>query len=183
MVLVTSLAAYAAHSIGIMIEALSFLPGNAFSQAATTLVGQHLGARRPHHARKFGNQTLLVGLLVMGIVALTFWFFPGLWMAIFSSDPEVIRLGKIYCKVAAVLQIPMGLTMVLSGSLRGAGQTRWVMYSSIIGGWLFRIPFAYIVGSVFNLGILWIWLAMPVDWIVRTAVLYIKYSSAKWHEG
>lgn len=182
MVLVTSLSAYAAHSIGIMIEALSFLPGIAFSQAATTLVGQQLGARQPHRARKYGNQALLVALTIMGVVGLTFWFFPNLWMHIFSNDPEVIRLGMIYCKVAAVLQIPMGLSMVLSGSLRGAGQTRWVMLASVIGGWIFRLPFAYITGTVFHLGILWIWLAMPVDWIVRTTVLYFKYSSAKWHE-
>ncbi len=183
MILFASVSAYAAHSIGIMIEAISFLPGNAFSQAATTLVGQHLGARQPGRARKFGNQTIVVGFSIMGFIGLTFWFFPKLWMILFSNDPEVIRYGIIYCKVAAFIQVPMGLTMILAGSLRGAGQTRWVMYATVIGGWVFRIPFAYIVSAIFHLDILYIWLAMPLDWVVRSAVLFIKYSDARWHEN
>ncbi len=183
MVLFASVSAYAAHSIGIMIEAISFLPGNAFSQAATTLVGQHLGARQPGRARKFGNQAIVVGFSIMGFIGLTFWFFPKLWMILFSNDPEVIRYGIIYCKVAAFIQVPMGLTMVLAGSLRGAGQTRWVMYATVIGGWIFRIPFAYVVSAIFHLDILYIWLAMPLDWVVRSAVLFIKYSDARWHEN
>jgi putative MATE family efflux protein len=182
MVLFTSLSAYAAHTVGIVIESISFLPGTGFAQAATTLVGQQLGARQPKQARKYGNQSLIIGLILMGFVGMTFWFFPRLWMMLFSNDPEVIRYGITYCKVAAFLQVPMGLTMILSGSLRGAGQTRWVMYSTIVGGWLFRVPFAYLVGNVMKLDILYIWLAMPIDWVVRTGMLYIKYSSSKWHE-
>jgi putative MATE family efflux protein len=183
MVLFTSLSAYAAHSIGITIEMMSFLPGIAFSQAATTLVGQQLGAKSPGRARRFGNQAIIVGFTIMGIIGLTFWFFPRLWMMLFSNDSEVIRYGIIYCKVVAFLQVPEGLAMVLSGSLRGAGQTRWVMYSTIIGGWFFRIPFAYVVSSVLHLSIVWVWLAMPLDWIVRSAVLFIKYSDSRWHEN
>jgi len=183
LVLFTSLSAYAAHSVGIMIEAISFLPGFGFAQAATTLVGQQLGARKPHRARRFGNQALLIGLVVMGFVGLTFWFFPQLWMRLFSNDPEVIRYGITFCKIAAFIQVPLALTMVLAGSLRGAGQTRWVMYSTLVGGWLFRIPFAYIVASVLELDIFYIWLAMPIDWAVRAGMLFIKYSDARWHES
>ncbi|HBY99778.1 MAG TPA: hypothetical protein DEO84_00525 [candidate division Zixibacteria bacterium] len=183
MVLATSVSAYAAHSIGIMIEAISFLPGTGFSQAATTLVGQQLGAQQPKRARRYGNQAIVVGFTMMGIIGLSFWFFPKLWMMMFSNDSEVIRYGIIYCKVAAFIQVPMGLTMVLAGSLRGAGQTRWVMYSTLIGGWVFRIPFAYLVSSVWHLSIVYIWLAMPLDWVVRSAVLFFKYSDSRWHEN
>jgi putative MATE family efflux protein len=183
MILFTSVSAYAAHSIGIIIESISFLPGTGFSQAATTLVGQQIGARQPHRARKYGNQAIIVGFTIMGLIGLSFWFFPNLWMMIFSNDPEVIRYGIIYCKIVAFSQVPMGLSMVLSGSLRGAGHTRWVMFATMIGGWAFRIPFAYIVSSILHLGILYIWLAMPLDWVVRSSILYIKYSSARWHEN
>jgi putative MATE family efflux protein len=182
MILFTSLSAYAAHTVGIVIESISFLPGIGFAQAATTLVGQQLGAKQPHQARKYGNQSLLIGLSLMGFVGLTFWFFPNLWMMLFSNDPEVIKYGITFCKVAAFIQIPMALTMILSGSLRGAGQTRWVMYSTLVGGWIFRIPFAYLVEAVLHLDILYIWLAMPIDWVVRTSMLYIKYSDNRWHE-
>jgi len=181
LVLFTSVEAYAAHSVGMMIEAISFLPGFGFAQAATTLVGQNLGASQPQRAKQYGNQALYIGIAVMGFLGLTFWFFPNLWMGLFSSDPGVIDYGVLFCKFAAVLQVPLALSMILAGSLRGAGQTRWVMYSSLVGGWLIRIPSAYIFNTYFGLGIFFIWLAMPLDWVVRAGFLFYRYSSRKWH--
>jgi putative MATE family efflux protein len=183
MVLFTSMTAYAAHSVGIMIESISFLPGIGFAQAATTLVGQQLGAKSPKRARQYGNQALVIGLSVMGLLGLTFWFFPHLWMRLFSNDPGVIIYGITLCKITAWIQIPLALTMVLAGSLRGAGQTRWVMYSAFVGGWVFRIPFAFLMSKVLHMDIFYIWLAMPIDWVVRAILLFLKYSDARWHEG
>jgi len=182
LVLFTSLEAYAAHSVGMVIESMSFLPGFGFAQAATTLVGQNLGARLPGKAKAYGNQALFIGLTVMGVLGLTFWVFPDLWMKLFSDDPGVIEYGILFCKFAAVLQIPMGLTMVLSGSLRGAGQTSWVMFASITGAWAVRIPFAYLFNGFFDQGIFYIWLAMPIDWTVRAFLMFLKYSSRRWSE-
>jgi putative MATE family efflux protein len=182
MVLTTSISAYAAHSVGMVIESVSWLPGFGFAQSVTTLVGQNLGAKMPHRAKKFSNQALLIVVVIMGLVGTTFWFFPELWMRMFSNDPEVIKYGILYCKIIAFSQIPTSLTMMLAGSLRGAGQTSWVMYSTLIGGWVVRLPMAYILGRYMNLGIFYIWLAMPIDWGVRTIALYIKYTSSKWHE-
>ena len=183
LVLLTSVSAYAAHSVGMMIEAISFLPGFGFAQAATTLVGQNIGARLPHRAKEYGNQTLLIALAVMGFLGLTYWFFPGVWMRIFSNDPEVIEYGILFCKFAAVIQIPLALTIILAGALRGAGQTRWVMYSTLVGAWAVRVSIAYVLGWHFGLGIFYIWLAIPIDWTVRAVMLYLKYSSRKWSRG
>jgi Na+-driven multidrug efflux pump len=183
MVLLISVSAYAAHTVGIMIEAISFLPGFGFALAATTLVGQNLGARLPRRAKEYGNQALLIALAVMGFLGLTYWFFPGIWMRIFSNDPEVIEYGMLFCKFAAVIQIPLALTLILAGSLRGAGQTRWVMYSTLVGAWGIRVSIAYIFGWHFGLGIFFIWLAIPIDWTVRAIMLYLKYSSRKWSQG
>lgn len=183
LVLLISVSAYAAHSVGMMIEAISFLPGFGFAQAATTLVGQNLGARLPHRAKEYGNQALLIALAVMGFLGLTYWFFPGIWMRIFSNDPEVIEYGILFCKFAAVIQIPLALTLILAGSLRGAGQTRWVMYSTLVGAWAIRVSIAYVFGWHFGLGIFFIWLAIPIDWSVRAVMLYLKYSSRKWSQG
>jgi Na+-driven multidrug efflux pump len=119
----------------------------------------------------------------MGVVGLTFWFFPYLWMKMFSNDPDVISYGITYCKITAFTQVPLALTMVLAGSLRGAGQTRWVMYATLVGGWVFRIPFAYLMSSILHLDIFYIWLAMPIDWVIRAILLFLKYSDSRWHEG
>ena len=182
LVLLTSVAAFAAHSVGMMIEAVAFLPGFGFAQAATTLVGQNLGAKRPGKAREYSSQALYIALAFMGFLGLTYWFFPDLWMRLFSSDPEVIDYGILFCKFAAVLQIPLAFSMILSGSLRGAGQTRWVMYTSLIGAWVVRIPVAYILHEYFGLGIFFIWLAMPLDWAARAILMFIKFSSHKWSD-
>jgi putative MATE family efflux protein len=179
-VLLVSLSAYAAHAVGLMIEAVAFLPGIGFAQAATTLVGQNLGARLPHMAKKFSNQALIIGLTIMGFLGVTYWVFPEIWMKIFSNDPEVIEYGKLFCKFAAVLQIPLAATMILAGSLRGAGQTRWVMYVTIVGTWFVRVPVAYIFGSYLGYGIFFIWLAMPVDWTVRAILMLVKFYRHKW---
>lgn len=180
LVLLTSVNAYAAHSVGMMIEAVSFLPGFGFAQAATTLVGQHLGARLPKRAKSYSGQALIIGLAVMGFLGITFLIFPGFWMRIFSNDPGVIEYGILFCKFAAFLQIPLAFTMILAGSLRGAGQTRWVMYTTIVGAWLVRLPFAYFFGEYLKLGIFYIWLAMPIDWCVRAVMMFIKFSRHKW---
>lgn len=182
LVLVTSLSAYAAHTVGLMIESFAFLPGIGFAQATTTLVGQNLGARLPHMAKKFSGQALVVGLIFMGFLGITYWVFPQIWMGIFSSDPNVIKYGILYCKFAAVLQIPLAATMILAGSLRGAGQTRWVMLVSIVGAWAVRIPVAYIFGAVLGYGIFFIWLAMPVDWVVRAILMLAKFYRSKWSD-
>ncbi len=180
LVLLTSVSAFAAHTVGMMIEAVAFLPGFGFAQAATTLVGQNLGAKLPEKAKQYGNQALFIALAFMGFLGLTYWFFPELWMRLFSNDPEVIDYGILFCKFAAVLQIPLAFSMILAGSLRGAGQTRWVMYASLIGSWAVRVPVAYILHEYFGLGIFFIWLAMPLDWAVRAIFMFIKYSSRKW---
>ncbi len=179
-VLLTSLSAYAAHTVGMMIEAIAFLPGLGFAQAATTLVGQNMGARLPHLAKKFSNQALIIALVFMGFLGITYWTFPEIWMRIFSNDPEVIEYGKLFCKFAAVLQVPLAFTMIMAGALRGAGQTRWVMYTTFMGSWLVRVPIAYYFGSYLGYGIFFIWLAMPIDWTVRAIIIFIQFSTHKW---
>ena len=180
LVLLTSISAYAAHTVGMMIEAIAFLPGFGFAQAATTLVGQNIGAKLPHMAKKYSNQALIIGIAVMSFLGLTYWVLPGMWMRIFSNDPEVIEYGKLFCKFAAVLQAPLAITMILAGALRGAGQTRWVLYTTIVGAWFFRVPIGYIFGDYLGMGIFYIWLAMPIDWFVRAGMMFIKYKTHKW---
>jgi Na+-driven multidrug efflux pump len=116
----------------------------------------------------------------MGFLGVTYWVFPEIWMRIFSNDAEVIEYGILFCKFAAVLQIPLAATMILAGSLRGAGQTRWVMYVTIIGTWFVRVPVAYLFGVYYGYGIFFIWLAMPVDWAVRAILMLAKFYRHKW---
>ena len=174
-----SVAAYAAHQIGLNIESISWLPGLSFAQATTAMVGQNLGAKKPKSAKRVGYQSQLVAITFMTCLGASYLLFPQLWVRLFTNDSEVIKYGIIYCYVTAFAQPPMASAMVISGALRGAGNTRYVMMSSVVGAWLVRLPFAYFAGIVLGGGIVWVWIAMILDWTARSAMLLWRYQREK----
>ena len=175
-------AAYAAHQVGLAIEAFSFMPGYGISIAATTAVGQCLGANhrdRAHIATWEANRFAVLLMTGMGVI---FFFFPYTLLRIFTSDPEVIRLGTLFLKIVAVLQIPLAITMVLSGSLKGAGDTRYLLFTTLVGSWGIRVPLAYLFSQVLDWSLLFVWGVMIVDWIVRMSLLLNRYRSDRWQK-
>ena len=174
--------AYAAHQVGLAIEALSFMPGAGFAIAAATAVGQSLGANNLAQAKIENYEANRLAVIVMTGMGLVFFFFPYLLLRAFTSDPEVIRLGSLFLKIVAVMQIPLALTMVLSGSLKGAGDTRYLVLVTLAGMWVVRLPIAFILAMVLHMGIAFIWGVMVVDWVVRMAVVLARYRSERWQE-
>lgn len=173
-------AVYAAHQVGLNIEALSFLPGLAFAQAATALVGQRVGARDPEGARRTAGQALLVCLAVMTAFGLAFVLAPGLWVRLFTPEPEVLAWGEPLLRIMGLLQVPLALALVVAGSLRGAGETRTVLWAAIVGGWVVRIPLAVVLGIWAGYGILLVWLTMVLDWAVRAVLMGWRLSRLDW---
>ncbi len=170
----------AATQIGIRIEALSFMPGVGFSVAAAALVGQSLGAEDRDKAYSIGWDTTKLAMLFMGGMGLIMMIFAPWLIRIFTDDPEAIRLGTLYLRIVGLLQPFQALLFVLAGSLDGAGDTRWVLYTTVLGLWVMRLPLAYVSGVTLGLGVLAAWLAMFVDVIARSVVLGMRYRSRKW---
>ncbi|MFQ5815222.1 MAG: MATE family efflux transporter [Candidatus Hydrothermarchaeaceae archaeon] len=170
----------AATQIGIRIEAFSFMPGIGFSVAAAALVGQSLGAKDREKAYSVGWETSRLAVLFMGGVGLVMFLFAPWLVTIFTRDPEVIRLGTLYLRIVGVLQPFQALLFVLAGGLDGAGDTRWVLYTTVFGLWLMRLPLAYFSGVTLGLGVLAAWLAMMVDVILRSVILGQRYRSKAW---
>ncbi len=170
----------AATQIGIRIEAFSFMPGIGFSVAAAALVGQSLGADEREKAYNVGLQTSKLGLIFMGSMGVIMFLFAPWLVSIFTKDPEVIRLGTFYLRIVGALQPFQAVLFVLAGGLDGAGDTRWVLYTTTIGMWLIRLPLAYFLGIILDLGVLAAWLAMGVDVVLRSAFLYSRYHSRAW---
>ena len=183
MVVGFSVAAYAAHQIGFNIEALAFLPGLGFAQAATAMVGQNLGAEKPERARRVGYQSNLIALVIMTLFGISYLVVPQFWVSLFTTDPAVAAYGVIFCYIAAFIQAPLASSMVFAGALRGAGQTRFVMYTTIVGAWIIRLPFAFIFGIHLGGGIIWVWMAMLADWVSRSLILYWRYKWGKSFES
>jgi Na+-driven multidrug efflux pump len=122
-VLLYGTVSYAAHQVGLSIESLSFLPGYGFAIAAATMVGQSIGARKYTRAKLENWEANRLAIGIMSAMGLVFFFFPYALLRAFTSDESVIELGTLFLKIVALIQIPLALTMVLAGSLRGAGDT------------------------------------------------------------
>ncbi len=172
--------ALAAHQLGIQAEGLSYMPTAGFSIAATTLVGQAVGAR---NYRLGGRATRELGLIAITITAFTgglLFFAPRQIMSVLTNDAGVIALGAIYLRLMATAQIPQQLSGVLSGALRGRGDTRTPMLVAAIGLWGIRLPVAYVLAFRFGMGITGVWVGMTVDLFVRFAITSLRY---RWSEA
>ena len=181
MIMFYGTAAYAAHQVGLAIEALSFMPGYGLSIAVTTAVGQSLGANQRDRANLVNWEANRFAVMLMAGMGVLFFFFPYLLLRLFTSDPEVIRLGTLFLKIVAILQVPLAITMVLSGSLKGAGDTRYLLFTTVVGSWLVRVPLAYLFSVGLELSLPFVWSVMVVDWVVRMTLLLIRYRSERWH--
>jgi putative MATE family efflux protein len=172
----------AATQIGIRIEAFSFMPGLGFSVAAAALVGQSLGAGERDRAYSMGWRTTKIALLFMGGVGVMMFLFAPSIVKFFSVDPEVLSLGTLYIRIVSVLQPAQAILFVLAGGLDGAGDTRWVLYTTVLGLWFVRLPLAYLLGITLGLGVVAAWLAMAVDVLLRSVILSRRYRSRSWME-
>lgn len=171
---------YAAHQVGLAIEALSFMPGYGIAVAAATMVGQNLGAGKPEHARISAYEANRLAVILMAAMGLVFFFFPYALLQAFTSDPEVIRYGILYMKIVAFAQIPLAITMVVGGSLRGAGDTGFIMFATVAGMWFVRLPVAALLAVVLKAEIHYVWSVMILDWLVRMSLLIWRYRKESW---
>lgn len=172
--------AYAAHSVTINIESLSFLPGLGYAAAASTLVGQSLGARSPRQAEDCAYEALWQGGLMMGLAGLMMVSIPAQLLALFVNDPAVIAAGITPLRAAGLVQPALAVGFILSGGLRGAGDTRWPLYSRLITTWGIRLPLTALLVSWLGWGLGGIWLAMCTDFTVQALLCLWRFRSGKW---
>lgn len=182
LVLLYGTVAYAAHQVGLSIESLSFLPGYGFAIAAATMVGQSIGAGKYTRAKLENWEANRLAIVIMSGMGLLFFFFPHTLLRAFTTDEAVIELGTMFLQIVALLQVPLALTMVLAGSLRGAGDTRFIMSATMIGMWGVRVPLALVASHWTRQSVFYIWAAMIADWTVRMGLLLWRYQSERWRQ-
>jgi putative MATE family efflux protein len=173
-------ASLAAHQIAMNVESLSYMPGFGLTVAATTLVGQALGAGKKDLAEAGIRRTMTFALVVMGNMALVFGFFGPQVVRAFGATPEVLALAGLAVRIAALEQLPIAVQMVVSGSLRGAGDTRTPMVVTVVGTLLFRVSAVYLLAIVLDLGLAGVWLGTAVDWTGRAVLLYLLFQRGTW---
>ena len=172
--------AYAAHQVTWRVAQLSFLPGWGFAVAASTLVGQELGAKQPQRASESGYVAFRAALLVMSVMAAIIFLFDSALIRMFIDDPLVIAQGIPILRIAALIQPAMAASFVFSGALRGAGDTRVTLAITIFSVWVLRVIITYLLGQAFGLALLGAWIAIAADFGFRGLMFWRRFRSGKW---
>ena len=172
--------AFAAHQIGINISGLTFSPSMAFGVAATTLVGQSLGANDTEKAKRYADIIHHISISVACFMGLMFILFSHPLARLYTSDLKVASMAGTVLKILALAQPGQSTQLTLAGALRGAGDTMYPLYASGFGIWVFRVIVAYVFVHIFNWGLIGAWVALVLDQYSRSCIVYFRFQSGKW---
>ena len=172
--------AVAANHLAVTAEALSYLPAFGISTAATTLVGQAIGAGRKELATRFARLVTWLGVLIMTLGGAVLYLFAPQLITIFSQDPEVIKLGARVLRIVAFAEPLFGASIVAAGALRGAGDSKWPFLISLATMWGVRITLS--IALVGSLGLEGVWLAMAAELCARGLIFLVRLYRGRWVE-
>lgn len=170
--------ALAANSFAVTAESLCYMPGYGISEAATTLVGQSIGAGRRNLTRSFGTITVLLGMVVMTMMGVLMYVGAPVMMAIMSPVPQVIDLGAQCLRIEAWAEPLYAAAIVTYGVFVGAGDTLMPCVMNFVSMWAVRITLA--VALVGSMGLPGVWTAMCVELCFRGVIFLIRLTSGKW---
>ena len=173
--------AYAAYGIGITIVSFPIVIGFGFGIAAATLVGQQLGAGRSDLAIAAGWRSLRLALVAMVTGSIVLMVFADELARFMIDDPEVIHFTKVFLYMIALAQPMMACEMALAGALRGAGDTRFPLFSTFCGLMAGRLIPAWIFASL-GFSVYWIFAVMIFDYAIKAGLLIHRFRSYKWLE-
>lgn len=170
--------ATAANSLAVTAESLCYMPGYGIGDAATTLIGQSVGAKRKNMIHSFSRITVVFGMGFMAVTAVLLYQFAPFLMGMLSNDPEVCELGIRILRIEAFAEPLYGASIVVAGVLRGAGDTMMCSALSLVSLWCVRIPLSYLL--VKPLGLIGIWIAMCTELCFRGLVFLIRLIRGRW---
>lgn len=175
--------AVAANAIGNSICGVINVPGQAIGLALITVVGQCMGAGEPDQAASFTNKLLGVTHLTMGIMCVIVFFAADLIVGLFGLSEQSAAMAVEIMRWYTVFTIvfwPVSFT--LPNALRAAGDVVFTMVVALVSMFLCRIGLSYFLGMDWGmgLGLLGVWIAMFLDWILRDVFFLFRYLRGKW---
>lgn len=172
--------ALAAHHLAVTAEGMTYLPAFGISAAATTLVAQSLGAKKPALAQRYGKYTMIGGLIFMTVMGVVLFFTAEPLISLFTPAKDVVALGGSVLRLEAFAQPFTALSMVAFGAMRGAGDTKRPFIICAIAMWAIRIPLAFVLARYTGLGLTGAWIAMVADLAIRGAIALACFLRGRW---
>ena len=170
--------AIAANSFAVTAESLCYMPGYGIGSAATTLVGQSLGAGKKKLAKNFADISVLMGCGVMTLCGIAMYFLCPAVFAMLTPDQSVRDLGTAVLRIELFAEPFYAASITASGALRGAGDTLVPSILNLISMWGVRLTLAVIL--VGQMGLSGAWVAMAVELCVRGILLFVRLQRGKW---
>lgn len=152
----------------------------AIGQGTQILIGQYVGAEKLEEAYKRCLKSLKIAILVSLGMAILFSFFSKSLLGIFTENPEIITLGSILILLTIILEPGRAFNLVVINSLRAAGDVKFPVYIGILSMWGVAVTLSYLLGVVFGLGLIGVWIAFIVDEWLRGLLMLRRWKSKKW---
>lgn len=176
--------AFMAANIALSVNMIAFMPAVGIGQAAGTLVGQHLGRRDFDGAAAVGWRAVHIGWIYTICAALTFVLMPEVYIRLFARGDipldGILELARLLLAFAACWGLMDATNLILSGALRGAGDTHFVMWYETSMAWLFFAAGELLIVPVLHLGVIAAW-AWALVYICLLAFGMVKrFRSKRW---
>lgn len=168
----------ATHSFAITAESFCYMAGYGIAAAATTMVGQSIGARRSDLAVSFAWLVTGLGVSIMTAAGILMFIFAPLMMGLLSPVAEIRNLGAEVLRIEAFAEPLFGASIVAAGALRGAGDTFFPSLINFISMWFVRIPLSLQLASYY--GFYGIWVAMCIELCIRGLLFLYRLKRGKW---
>ena len=173
--------AIAAHSLAITVESLCYMPGYGIAEAATTLVGQGIGAGQRQLTRSFAHMSVGLGIAVMTVMGLLMWVFAPELMGLMSPVEEVIAQGTQVLRIEAWAEPMFAAAIVSNGIFIGAGDTLRPAFMSLSTMWLVRLTMAAYMAPRY--GLKGVWTAMAVELTFRGTIFLVRLFGGNWQNA
>jgi Na+-driven multidrug efflux pump len=118
----------------------------------------------------------------MSVMAALFFFIPAPLIKLFTHDSEVIEKGCVFLRLVAFAQIPLAVSFVYAGSLRGTGDTHYVFLVTLFSMWGIRVLLAYIAAELLHLSLYAVWGVFLLDWFFRSVAFWWRYQKRDLHD-
>lgn len=173
--------AIAAHSLAITVESLCYMPGYGIAEAATTLVGQGIGAGQRQLTRSFAHMSVGLGIAVMTVMGMLMWVFAPELMGLMSPVEEVIAQGTQVLRIEAWAEPMFAAAIVSNGIFIGAGDTLRPAFMSLSTMWLVRLTMAAYMAPRY--GLKGVWTAMAVELTFRGTIFLVRLFGGNWQNA